>query len=90
MGNLGLQVLAVQTGGLILIANNDITAMLQKAFADADAWYELTFKSANADHGNEHHHLEVQVDKPGLIARARSWAPPPSPSVRLVEKRLSS
>lgn len=71
VASLSLQVLAVQTGGLVLNANNDITAMLQRAFADADAWYELTFKPTHADHPNEYHQLEVQVDKRGLIARTR-------------------
>lgn len=71
-GNLGLQVLAVQTGGLVLNSNNDISAMLQQAFADANAWYELSFAPAVGEKPNEYHQIEVRVDKPGLTARTRT------------------
>jgi VWFA-related protein len=71
VGNLGLQVLAVQTGGLVLNSSNDISAMLEQTFRDADAWYEISFQAASAE-PNEYHHLEVRVDKPGLIARTRT------------------
>jgi VWFA-related protein len=70
-GNLGLQVLAVQSGGLVLNSSNDMTAMLQQCFADADAWYELSFESAAAEQPDEYHHLEVRVARPGLTARTR-------------------
>ena len=70
-GNLGLQVLAVQSGGLVLNSSNDVSALLQQAFADADAWYELSFEPAKAERPNEYHQIEVRVDKPGLIARTR-------------------
>ena len=71
-GNLGLQVLAVQSGGLVLNSSNDVSALLQEAFKDADAWYELSFDPAAAERPNEYHQIEVRVDKPGLIARTRS------------------
>lgn len=70
-GNLGLQVLAVQSGGLVLNSSNDVSMLLQQAFADADAWYELSFEPAKAERPNEYHQIEVRVDKPGLIARTR-------------------
>ena len=70
-GNLGLQVLAVQSGGLVLNSSNDVSALLRQAFADADAWYELSFEPAKAEKPNEYHQIEVRVDKPGLMARTR-------------------
>jgi VWFA-related protein len=70
VANLSLQVLAVQTGGLVLNSNNDISAMLEQAFRDAGAWYEISFQPA-ASEPNEYHKIEIQVDKPGLIARTR-------------------
>lgn len=70
VGNLSLQVLAVQSGGLVLSSSNDISAMLEQAFRDADAWYEISFQPASAE-PNEYHQIEVRVDKPGLIARTR-------------------
>jgi VWFA-related protein len=42
-GNLGLQVLAVQSGGLALTSSNDIAALLQECLVDTDAYYELSF-----------------------------------------------
>jgi len=69
-GNLALQVLAAQSGGLVLNSSNDVTALLQQAFADGDAWYELSFEPARSE-PNEYHHLEIRVDKPGLTARTR-------------------
>lgn len=69
-GNLSLQVLAAQSGGLVLNSSNDVTALLQQAFADGDAWYELSFDPARSE-PNEYHHLEIRVAKPGLIARTR-------------------
>jgi VWFA-related protein len=71
VGNLSLQVLAVQSGGLVLNSSNDISAMLEQAFRDAGAWYEISFQPASAE-PNEYHQIDVRVDKPGLIARTRT------------------
>ena len=70
-GNLALQVIATQSGGLVLNSNNDVSALLRQAFADADNWYEISFESAAAERPNEFHQIQVQVDKPGLVARTR-------------------
>ncbi len=71
VGNLALQVLAAQSGGLVLNSSNDITALLRQAFADADNWYEISFEAAGAERPNEYHQIQIQVDKPGLAARTR-------------------
>lgn len=71
VGNLALQVLAAQSGGLVLNSSNDITALLQQAFADTGNWYEISFESAAAERPNEYHQIQIQVDKPGLVARTR-------------------
>lgn len=70
-GDLALQVLATQTGGLALHASNDITSLLQQCIADADAYYELSFNAPPAEHSDEYHHLEIKVAKAGLTARTR-------------------
>jgi VWFA-related protein len=72
VGDLSLQVLAVQSGGLALAANNDVASLLQKCLADTPAYYELSFVPAQADHRDEYHNLLVQVAKPGLTARTRT------------------
>jgi VWFA-related protein len=71
-GNLGLQVLAVQSGGLVLNSTNDLTAAITDCVADADAFYDVSFEGARADHANEYHAIGVTVDKPGITARTRT------------------
>jgi VWFA-related protein len=71
-GNLGLQVLAVQSGGLVLNSTNDLVGAIADCASDADAFYVLSFDGARADHANEFHALAVTVDKPGIAARSRT------------------
>jgi VWFA-related protein len=71
MGNLALEVLATQSGGLALSANNDITALLQRCISDLGAYYELSFNSPLGEQPNEYHNLEIDISKPGLTARTR-------------------
>ncbi len=71
IGALGLQVLAVQSGGLALESNSDVNAMLNRCLADTESWYEMTFDAAVPERPNEYHHVEIKLDKPGLTARTR-------------------
>src|ERR1700722_1985096 len=71
VGDLSLQVLATQSGGLALNSSNDVTSLIQKCMADAAAYYELSFEAAPADRRDEYHSLQVLVSKPGLTARTR-------------------
>jgi len=71
IGNLGLEVIATQSGGLALNASNDVAGQLQKCIADNGAYYEMSFDSPMSDKPNEYHNLEVRVAKPGLTARTR-------------------
>jgi VWFA-related protein len=71
-GNLGLQVLAVQSGGLVLNSSNDIVSSMVKCVDDAKAFYILSFDSPPADNPNEYHNLQIKIDKPGLTARTRT------------------
>jgi VWFA-related protein len=71
-GDVALQVLANQSGGLVLNASNDIAGEIAKCIADASAYYVLTFDALPGDGPNEYHALEVKLDKGGLAARTRS------------------
>jgi VWFA-related protein len=71
IGNLSLQVLAIQSGGLALYGDNDLTGLLEQCVADGKAYYQLSFDPPPADHRDEYHHIEVRVAKPGLTARTR-------------------
>ncbi|MGD0906467.1 MAG: VWA domain-containing protein [Candidatus Acidiferrales bacterium] len=70
-GDLGLEVLATQSGGLALSSNNDVAAELQKCVADAASYYEISFNPPPGDQPNEYHRLEIRVAKPGMTARTR-------------------
>lgn len=70
-GNLALQVIAIQTGGLVLNSSNDVASLLQRAMADGDAYYALSFDPAPGE-PNEYHELQIKVTEPGLTARTRS------------------
>jgi VWFA-related protein len=70
--HLSLQVLAVQNGGQILTANNDIAGEIAMCVADAMAYYSISFDGTAADVPNEYHALEVKLGKPGLTARTRT------------------
>ncbi|MFZ0774531.1 MAG: VWA domain-containing protein [Candidatus Sulfotelmatobacter sp.] len=71
-GNLGLPVLAVQTGGRVLNLTNDITTAIAECTADANAFYVISFDAPPADKPNEYHSIAVTVDKPGITARTRT------------------
>jgi VWFA-related protein len=71
LGALSLQVLATQSGGLVFFGSNDVPSLLQKCMEDAKAYYELSFVPPPADHRDEYHSLQIQVNKPGLTARTR-------------------
>jgi VWFA-related protein len=70
-GNLALQVLAVQSGGLALTPSNDIAKLIDRCITDADVYYTLTVNAAPADRPNEYHAIEVKVTPAGLKTRTR-------------------
>jgi VWFA-related protein len=70
-GNLGLPVLAIQSGGLALELNNDLTALLQECISDVAPYYEISFDAAPVERPDEYHQLEIKLAKPGLTARTR-------------------
>ena len=71
LGNLGLQVLAVQSGGLALSSSNDVRGLFAKAMRDTTAEYQITLPPStvapDGDHG--YHSLEVRVAQPNVKAR---------------------
>lgn len=71
-GDLSLQVLAIQSGGLALTASNDIAGQIEHAIADLAAYYEISFDAPPGDQPNQYHQLEVRVDKPGVTAHTRT------------------
>jgi VWFA-related protein len=80
IGNLGLQVIAIHSGGLAVGPDNDIAGLVKRCVADSAPYYEISFDPPEADGPNEYHHLEVKVDTPGLTARTHEeyYAQPPA------------
>ena len=72
LGNLSLQVLAVQSGGLAVGPSNDITHLLERCMADTTAYYELSFDPPPPDRRNEVHTLQIKLSQPGLTAHTRT------------------
>jgi VWFA-related protein len=70
-GDLGLEVLATQSGGVALNSSNDIASELQKCLADTNTYYEVSFDPAQGDQSREYHRLEVHIAKSKLTARTR-------------------
>lgn len=71
-GNIGLQVVAAQSGGRVLNSSNDIAKSIAGCLADAKAFYTLSFDAPAADHPDEYHSLQVKIAKPGFTARTRT------------------
>lgn len=70
-GNLGLQVLATQSGGVALNSDNDIAALLHRCLSDTRAYYEISFEAPAGNGEREYHRVEVRIAKRGLTARTR-------------------
>ena len=68
-GDVGLQVLAVQSGGLVLTGSNDIRALLQHCISDTRTFYEITYAPPPSDAHDEYHKVEVRVAAPDAKAR---------------------
>ena len=71
IGNLGLQVLALQSGGLTIESNSDVSGMISRCVADATSWYEIDYDPPPAAKPDEYHHIEIKVNHPGLTVRTR-------------------
>jgi VWFA-related protein len=84
IGDLALQVLAYQSGGLVLNGSNDAAGEIARSFTDARASYQLSFEALPADGPDDFHSIQVKVDRPKATARTRAgyYAEPVSPSTR--------
>jgi len=71
-GDLALQVLASQSGGLVLNSSNDLAGEMATCVADASGFYVLSFDGLPGDGPNEYHALDIKIGKPGLTARTRA------------------
>lgn len=70
--NLGLGVLAEQTGGAVEGPSNDLVAQMNACLAHASAYYRISFDPRPAERPDEYHALRIQVDRPGLKVRTNA------------------
>lgn len=71
LGDLALPVLALQSGGLALQGSTDVADSLRKCFRDLQSWYEIDFDPPPAEASESYHHVDLKVDRPGLVVRTR-------------------
>jgi VWFA-related protein len=71
-GDLALQVLAVQSGGLVLGPDGDPVSHMNHCVADASGYYELAFEVPAEKTVDAYHQLAIRMEKPGLTARTRN------------------
>ena len=69
-GNVALQVLAEQSGGLAL-NSNDVVGMMKQCVADADQYYRIVLNTPAGEQPNAYHAIQVKVAQDGLVARTR-------------------
>ena len=70
--SMGLQVLAHQSGGQVLVVGKNLEGEIAQCIADADSYYVLSFDSPAATVPGEFHSLQVKVNKPGMRVRTNT------------------
>jgi VWFA-related protein len=66
------KVLAVESGGRVLDRSDDLVGQIESCARDGGVFYTLSFNPSHADHVDEYHSLQVQIDRPGLTARTKT------------------
>ena len=72
LANLGLQVLAAQSGGLVLNSSNDVSRELAVCYNDWTTYYVVSIAAAPAEHTMQYHALSVKLDRAAFKARTRA------------------
>jgi VWFA-related protein len=65
LGDLGLQVLATETGGLVR-NSTDVSGLLEECMGDNVAYYRVSFEPPPTETRDVYHALKVTVAKPGM------------------------
>ena len=71
-GHLGLDVLAVQSGGGLLDTSSELTAMIDRCIKQETAFYTLTFDPPLTTQVDDYRDLKVVMGKPDLTGRTRT------------------
>jgi VWFA-related protein len=71
-GYVGLQVLAMQSGGQVVFSSNGLTGELLQCASDATSWYSMAIAEQPGEKGNVFRDVQVKVNHPGVTVRARN------------------
>jgi hypothetical protein len=76
--NLGImnvykKTLAVESGGRVLPATEDLAGQIESSVHQADAFYVLTFDPPHTTTPHEYHTLQVGITRPGNNAHLPTW-----------------
>jgi VWFA-related protein len=67
---MALQVIATQTGGLVLDSSGDLEREIERCAEEERSFYTLSFNPPHTSRMDEFHELRVQVTRDGLTVRA--------------------
>jgi VWFA-related protein len=67
--NMALQVVATNTGGLVLDSSEDLDREIDRCVEQVRSFYNITFNPPHTDAVDEFHELLIKIDRPGLTAR---------------------
>jgi VWFA-related protein len=72
LGNLGLEALAVRSGGSGFLSplGGGLANEMNKMVEQAGPYYRITYTASHADSQDTYHTIKVSVNRPGLTARA--------------------
>ena len=83
-----LQVLADETGGMAFVNTNDLNGAFDRIVQDSSAYYVLGYYPSNDRRDGKSRTIDVRVNRPGLVVRARTGYLAPSgnpPDLELAE-----
>jgi VWFA-related protein len=70
--SLQLHVIAIETGGGLLVTDSDLADLIAKHVEQVNCFYSLTFDPPRTNEVDEYHRLQVEVGDPGLAAHTRA------------------
>ena len=69
--DLALQVIATQSGGLVLNSSNDVAGEVGTCARDGSVWYTITIPRKGPEKPGTWNTVKLKLDKPGLVVRTR-------------------
>ncbi len=65
-----MQVLAINSGGIVTDPSNDLAGQITRCVDDANSYYTLRYTPTETGKPFTYHSIDVKVNRPGLVARA--------------------